>query len=177
MRRVTRRVLYTRESHIGTLTWVWILILSFIVRSCSTVRCRSFHLNLSFESVLAIYWPFSLCFSLVYAFSTEPRRRQWGKPACSTYYNPISAISIPKYFDKIIPTSIFMFIYISVYFSYFLTRATDSDIIVSLLSPLERQLVMNLLWLESAISAHTMNAWVIREGRKYIWCNEILSFG
>ncbi|KAF9558831.1 transcription factor Tfb2 [Agrocybe pediades] len=38
--------------------------------------------------------------------------------------------------------------------------------IFRLLSPLERQLVMNLLWLESAISANTMHAWVTREGRK-----------
>ncbi|KXN82969.1 RNA polymerase II transcription factor B subunit 2 [Leucoagaricus sp. SymC.cos] len=35
-----------------------------------------------------------------------------------------------------------------------------------LLAPLERQIVMNLLWLESAIAASTMAAWVQRDGRK-----------
>ncbi|KAI0076179.1 transcription factor Tfb2 [Panus rudis PR-1116 ss-1] len=38
--------------------------------------------------------------------------------------------------------------------------------IFRLLGPLERQLVMNLLWLDSAIPASTMSAWVTREGRK-----------
>ncbi|TFK33448.1 transcription factor Tfb2-domain-containing protein [Crucibulum laeve] len=38
--------------------------------------------------------------------------------------------------------------------------------IFRLLAPLERQLVMNLLWLESAIQPSTMGAWVIREGKK-----------
>ncbi|OCH94822.1 transcription factor Tfb2 [Obba rivulosa] len=38
--------------------------------------------------------------------------------------------------------------------------------IFRLLGPLERQLVMNLLWLESAIPVSTMAAWVTREGRK-----------
>ncbi|KAF8963144.1 transcription factor Tfb2-domain-containing protein [Flammula alnicola] len=38
--------------------------------------------------------------------------------------------------------------------------------IFRLLTPLERQIIMNLLWLESAIPASTMAAWVIREGRK-----------
>jgi transcription initiation factor TFIIH subunit 4 len=36
-----------------------------------------------------------------------------------------------------------------------------------LLAPLERQIVMNLLWLESAIPTTTMTAWVIRESKKY----------
>lgn len=35
-----------------------------------------------------------------------------------------------------------------------------------LLAPLERQIIMNLLWLESAIPASTMAAWVMRESRK-----------
>ncbi|KAI0749318.1 transcription factor Tfb2 [Daedaleopsis nitida] len=35
-----------------------------------------------------------------------------------------------------------------------------------LLRPLERQLVMNLLWLEMQIPASTMAAWVTREGKK-----------
>ncbi|KAH9943694.1 transcription factor Tfb2-domain-containing protein [Amylocystis lapponica] len=35
-----------------------------------------------------------------------------------------------------------------------------------LLRPLERQLIMNLVWLESAIPASTMAAWVTREGKK-----------
>ena len=37
-----------------------------------------------------------------------------------------------------------------------------------LLGPLERQMVMNLLWLDSAIPASTVVAWVTREGRKYV---------
>ncbi|TEB27096.1 transcription factor Tfb2 [Coprinellus micaceus] len=37
--------------------------------------------------------------------------------------------------------------------------------IFRLLSPLERQIIMNLLWLESAISTSQMVAWVVREAR------------
>ncbi|KAJ3546069.1 hypothetical protein NMY22_g2196 [Coprinellus aureogranulatus] len=37
--------------------------------------------------------------------------------------------------------------------------------IFRLLSPLERQIIMNLLWLESAISTSQMAAWVVREAR------------
>lgn len=37
-----------------------------------------------------------------------------------------------------------------------------------LLGPLERQIVMNLLWLDSAIPASTVVAWITREGRKYV---------
>lgn len=36
-----------------------------------------------------------------------------------------------------------------------------------LLAPLERQIVMNLLWLESSIPAATMAVWVYRDGKKY----------
>ncbi|KAF9460342.1 transcription factor Tfb2-domain-containing protein [Collybia nuda] len=39
--------------------------------------------------------------------------------------------------------------------------------IFRLLGSLERQLIMNLLWLESAIPASTMAAWVVRDGKKY----------
>ncbi|KAH7920231.1 transcription factor Tfb2 [Leucogyrophana mollusca] len=38
--------------------------------------------------------------------------------------------------------------------------------IYRLLGPLERQLVMNLLWLESAIPVNTMAVWVVPEGKK-----------
>ncbi|KAG5648235.1 hypothetical protein DXG03_006193 [Asterophora parasitica] len=38
--------------------------------------------------------------------------------------------------------------------------------IYRLLAPLERQLVMSLLWLESAILASTMASWVVREGEQ-----------
>lgn len=34
-----------------------------------------------------------------------------------------------------------------------------------LLAPLERQIIMNLLWLESAIATQAMSAWVIRESK------------
>lgn len=37
--------------------------------------------------------------------------------------------------------------------------------IFRLLGPIERQLIMNLLWLESALSATTMSAWVLPEGK------------
>lgn len=37
--------------------------------------------------------------------------------------------------------------------------------IFRLLGPIERQLIMNLLWLESALSATTMSAWVLFEGK------------
>ncbi|KAI4525460.1 transcription factor Tfb2 [Schizophyllum commune Loenen D] len=38
--------------------------------------------------------------------------------------------------------------------------------IFRLLGPLERQIVMNLLWLESAVPVSTMGAWVVREHQK-----------
>ncbi|KAJ7173953.1 transcription factor Tfb2-domain-containing protein [Mycena crocata] len=39
--------------------------------------------------------------------------------------------------------------------------------IFRLLAPLQQQIVMNILWLESAISSSTMAAWVVREGKKH----------
>jgi len=44
-----------------------------------------------------------------------------------------------------------------------------SDPCISLLAPLERQIVMNLLWLESAIATSTMVAWIQHDGRKWLW--------
>ncbi|KAJ7036826.1 transcription factor Tfb2-domain-containing protein [Mycena alexandri] len=38
--------------------------------------------------------------------------------------------------------------------------------IFRLLAPLQQQIVMNLLWLESAIPSSTMAAWVVREGKR-----------
>lgn len=50
-----------------------------------------------------------------------------------------------------------------------LARSMDpySRNFTSLLRPLERQLILNLLWLESSIPMSTMSAWVTPEGRKY----------
>jgi len=45
-----------------------------------------------------------------------------------------------------------------------------SDTCISLLAPLERRIVMNLLWLESAIAASTMVAWIQPDGRKWLLC-------
>ncbi|KAG7444726.1 transcription factor Tfb2 [Guyanagaster necrorhizus] len=45
-------------------------------------------------------------------------------------------------------------------------RPSSCLAIFRLLSPLERQIVMNLLWLESAIPPSTMAAWVVREHKK-----------
>lgn len=47
------------------------------------------------------------------------------------------------------------------------TSANTLDRLRRLLGPLERQIVMNLLWLESAIPAATMAAWVPQESRQY----------
>ena len=44
---------------------------------------------------------------------------------------------------------------------------TCSDISVSLLGAVERQLVMNLLWLESSILTTTMSSWVTKEGKTW----------
>lgn len=38
--------------------------------------------------------------------------------------------------------------------------------IFRLLGPLERQIVMNILWLDASIPAPTMSSWVVREGKK-----------
>ncbi|EGN99192.1 hypothetical protein SERLA73DRAFT_90464 [Serpula lacrymans var. lacrymans S7.3] len=45
-------------------------------------------------------------------------------------------------------------------------RPSSCFSIFRLTGPLERQIIMNLLWLESAIPIATMSAWVIREGKK-----------
>ena len=52
-------------------------------------------------------------------------------------------------------------LFLDIQYHIFLTHCADR-----LLAPIERQLIMNLLWLESAIPVSTMAAWVIREGRK-----------
>ena len=44
---------------------------------------------------------------------------------------------------------------------------TCSDLSVSLLGAVERQLVMNLLWLESSIPTATMSSWVTKEGKTW----------
>ncbi|KAA1467163.1 transcription factor Tfb2 [Dentipellis sp. KUC8613] len=38
--------------------------------------------------------------------------------------------------------------------------------IFRLLAPIERQIIMNLLWLESSIPLTTMSSWVVRDGKK-----------
>lgn len=52
-------------------------------------------------------------------------------------------------------------------------RNSSNDDTYRLLAPLERQIIMNLLWLESAIATHAMSAWVIRESKceKYNSCS------
>lgn len=37
-----------------------------------------------------------------------------------------------------------------------------------LLGPLERQVVMNILWLDASIPASTMSSWVARDGKKSV---------
>jgi transcription initiation factor TFIIH subunit 4 len=49
----------------------------------------------------------------------------------------------------------------------FNTQYHLSDVNIRLLDAVERQLVMNLLWLDSAISLSTMVAWVIQDKKKY----------
>ena len=43
-------------------------------------------------------------------------------------------------------------------------------VVDSLLAPLERQLVMNLLWLESSIPSNMMATWVSKQGKKSVFC-------
>jgi len=49
-----------------------------------------------------------------------------------------------------------------------------SDTCISLLAPLERRIVMNILWLESAIAASTMVAWIQPDGQKWLWPSHFL---
>ncbi len=44
---------------------------------------------------------------------------------------------------------------------------TSSNASISLLGAVERQLVMNLLWLESSIPTATMSSWVTKDGKKW----------
>ena len=50
--------------------------------------------------------------------------------------------------------------------------SSSSNKLYRLLGPLERQIVTNLLWLESPVHPPTMAAWVVREGKKY--CRYVL---
>lgn len=38
-----------------------------------------------------------------------------------------------------------------------------------LFGPLERQIVMNILWLDASIPASNMSSWVVREGKKSVF--------
>jgi transcription initiation factor TFIIH subunit 4 len=38
-----------------------------------------------------------------------------------------------------------------------------------LLGPLERQIVMNILWLDASIPAPTISSWIVREGKKSVF--------
>ena len=82
-----------------------------------------------------------------------------------TYTSGISAVSVTDCLDATLSEAIVVPVYISVCMT--LTPPTLSYFRPSLLRPLERQLIMNLLWLESPIPLSTMSAWVTPEGRKY----------
>jgi hypothetical protein len=56
-------------------------------------------------------------------------------------------------------------------------------IATSLLGAVERQLVMNLLWLDLPIQTSTMSSWVTREGKAWahplfsVWLCAIIAYG
>ena len=83
-----------------------------------------------------------------------------------TYSPGILAITVPERFDAALPKTIVMSFHIPVGKISVLSTWPHFHY-ASLLRPLERQLIMNLLWLESAIPMSTMSAWVTQEGRKY----------
>lgn len=56
-----------------------------------------------------------------------------------------------------------------------LTRVVIVACGLRLLGPLERQIVMNILWLDASIPASTMSSWVVREGKKLVF--RIISCG
>jgi hypothetical protein len=86
------------------------------------------------------------------------------QPTC---FAAFPSISVAKYFDSTIPTAIFMSLNISVHIGLDFLLACLTNC-CRLLASLERQIVMNLLWLESAITVATMAAWVIREHKMFI---------
>ncbi|KAF8589900.1 transcription factor Tfb2 [Ramaria rubella] len=47
------------------------------------------------------------------------------------------------------------------------SRPSSCLAIFRLLGPLERQIVMNLLWLDSSVPTSTLDSWIMRDGRKY----------
>jgi len=47
-------------------------------------------------------------------------------------------------------------------------KFTKSFIMIRLISPFERQLVMNLLWLELPLETKLVTSWVTLEGRRYV---------
>lgn len=49
-----------------------------------------------------------------------------------------------------------------------LMRGIIAAYVLRLLGPLERQIVMNILWLDASIPASTMSSWVVREGKKSV---------
>jgi transcription initiation factor TFIIH subunit 4 len=53
---------------------------------------------------------------------------------------------------------------------------THFDPSKSLLGAVERQLVMNLLWLESSIPISTMSSWVTKDGKTWALCHSPIWF-
>ncbi|KAF8526229.1 transcription factor Tfb2 [Hysterangium stoloniferum] len=47
------------------------------------------------------------------------------------------------------------------------SRPSSCLAIFRLLGPMERQMVMNLLWIDSSVPAATLDAWILKDGRKY----------
>ena len=67
------------------------------------------------------------------------------------YQKPSSCLSIFRSIPLLIP---------------YVASASNYSPNSRLLQPLERQVVMNLLWLETPIPGSTMAAWVTREGKR-----------
>ena len=78
---------------------------------------------------------------------------------------PLSPNSVPNLPHSPISASFLMSFRISVCSSTTSPFWTCSNTTLSLLGAVERQLVMNLLWLESSIPISTMSSWVTKEGK------------
>lgn len=83
------------------------------------------------------------------------------------YPSGISTVPITDCLDAALSTAVVMSFHIPVCMMLTWLMQPDSRNLTSLLRPLERQLILNLLWLESSIPMSTMSAWVTHEGRKY----------
>ncbi len=105
--------------------------------------------------------------SNIHAFCPVIQRGQYRKKSCTTCFVAISSSAVAKYSNKTVSETLVVSrpVPVDLTLAHGVISVSDRTL-DRLLAPVERQIVMSLLWLESAIPQSTMNNWVNREGKK-----------